>query len=284
MTGMTNNQLRKKQHYPAIWISDVHLGYKDCKADYLLDFLNSVESDTLYLVGDIIDLWSMKRQFYWHPSHYEVLNCIQTKAASGTRVIYIPGNHDEAFRNYINQTLFGVEIHQQFIHTTKANKRFLLIHGDDFDSATRYNKLVSIAGDAGYDFLLFLNRWTNRIRKIFGGNYYSLASWIKARVHKAREAISAFEDAAVHEAKKQNADGIICGHIHHPKIKVDDGIMYCNDGDWIESCTALVEQQDGKIELLHWSDTQFILDSADIAILNTPLNTSTNTKPKKSAA
>ena len=284
MTGMTNNQLRKKQHYPAIWISDVHLGYKDCKADYLLDFLNSVESDTLYLVGDIIDLWSMKRQFYWHSSHYEVLNCIQTKAASGTRVIYIPGNHDEAFRNYINQTLFGVEIHQQFIHTTKANKRFLLIHGDDFDSATRYNKLVSIAGDAGYDFLLFLNRWTNRIRKIFGGNYYSLASWVKARVHKDREAISVFEDAAVHEAKKQNVDGIICGHIHHPKIKVDDGIMYCNDGDWIESCTALVEQQDGKIELLHWSDTQFILDSADIAILNTPLNTSTNTKPKKSAA
>ena len=143
---MSNGANTKKQHYPTIWISDVHLGYKDCKADYLLDFLNSVESDTLYLVGDIIDLWSMKRQFYWHPSHYQVLSCIQQKAANGTRVIYIPGNHDETFRNYINQTLFGIEIHQQFIHTTKA--------------------------------------------------------------------------------KKQNVDGIICGHIHHPKIKVDDGIMY----------------------------------------------------------
>ncbi|MBB1384110.1 UDP-2,3-diacylglucosamine diphosphatase [Pseudoalteromonas sp. SG45-5] len=276
---MSNATNSKKPHYPAIWISDVHLGYKDCKADYLLDFLNSVESDTLYLVGDIIDLWSMKRQFYWHPSHYQVLSC-----ASGTRVIYIPGNHDETFRNYIDQTLFGIEVHQQFIHTTKANKRFLLVHGDDFDSATRYNKFISIVGDVGYDFLLFLNRWTNRIRKVFGGNYYSLAAWIKARVHKAREAITAFEDAAIHEAKKQNVDGIICGHIHHPKIKVDDGIVYCNDGDWIESCTALVEQQDGRIELLHWSDTQTILDSADVTKLTTPIISSVKIKPKKSAA
>ncbi|WP_405600314.1 MULTISPECIES: UDP-2,3-diacylglucosamine diphosphatase [unclassified Pseudoalteromonas] len=281
---MSNATNSKKPHYPAIWISDVHLGYKDCKADYLLDFLNSVESDTLYLVGDIIDLWSMKRQFYWHPSHYQVLSCIQQKAASGTRVIYIPGNHDETFRNYIDQTLFGIEVHQQFIHTTKANKRFLLVHGDDFDSATRYNKFISIVGDVGYDFLLFLNRWTNRIRKVFGGNYYSLAAWIKTRVHKAREAITAFEDAAIHEAKKQNVDGIICGHIHHPKIKVDDGIVYCNDGDWIESCTALVEQQDGRIELLHWSDTQTILDSADVTKLATPIISSVKIKPKKSAA
>ena len=148
----------------------------------------------------------------------------------------------------------------------------MLVHGDEFDIATRYNKLISIAGDAGYDFLLFLNRWINRIRKVFGGNYYSLAAWIKARVHKARE------------AKKQKVDGIICGHIHHPKIKVDDGIMYCNDGDWIESCTALVEQKDGKIELLHWSDTQTVLDSADITKLAAPIVSSIEAKPKKSAA
>lgn len=279
---MTNNQERKIQHYPAVWISDVHLGYKDCRADYLLDFLNSIECDTLYLVGDIVDLWSMKRHFYWHSSHYQVLSCIQQKASKGTRVIYIPGNHDETFRHYIDQTLFGVEVHQQFIHTTKANKRFLLLHGDDFDSATRYNKLISIAGDAGYDLLLFLNRWTNRVRKLCGANYFSLASWIKARVHKAREAIAAFEDAAIHEAKKQQVDGIICGHIHHPKIKVVDGIIYCNDGDWIESCTALVEQPSGKIELLHWSDTQKVLDTADVTSLVKPIQD--ETKPDKSAA
>ncbi|KPH64892.1 metallophosphoesterase [Pseudoalteromonas porphyrae] len=260
---MTNNNTSDKQYFPAVWISDVHLGYKDCRADYLLDFLNSIECDTLYLVGDIIDLWSMKRNFYWHSSHYQVLTCIQEKASQGTRVIYIPGNHDETFRQYINNSLFGIEVHQQYIHTTKANKRFLLVHGDDFDSATRYNKLISIAGDAGYDFLLFLNRWTNRIRRLFGQNYWSLAAWIKARVHKAREAIEAFENAAIHEAKKQGVDGIICGHIHHPEIKVVDGIVYCNDGDWIESCTALVEQACGRIELLHWSDTKKVLNSAD---------------------
>ena len=272
-----------KKYSPAVWISDVHLGYKDCRADYLLDFLNSIECDTLYLVGDIVDLWSMKRNFYWHPSHYQVLACIQAKAVQGTRVIYIPRNHDETFRHYVNNSLFGIEVHQQFIHTTKANKRFLLVHGDDFDSATRYNKLISIAGDAGYDFLLFLNRWTNRIRRLYGGNYWSLAAWIKARVHKAREAIEAFENAAIHEAKKQGVDGIICGHIHHPQLKVVDGIVYCNDGDWIESCTAVVEQENGRIELLHWSDTQTVINSADITKLNQNLG-GPKAKPEKSVA
>ncbi len=264
---MNNTTCSSKTHYPAVWISDVHLGYKDCQAQYLLDFLNAIECDVLYLVGDIVDLWSMKRQFFWHPSHYDVLALIQQKAKDGTRVIYIPGNHDETFRHYANDSLFGIEVHKQYIHTTKANKRFLLLHGDDFDSATRYNKLISIAGDAGYDFLLFLNRWTNRIRRLFGGNYWSLASWIKARVHKAREAIDAFEKAAIHEAKKQAVDGIICGHIHHPAVKVVDGILYCNDGDWIQNCTALVDNSSGRIELLHWSETKKVINSADISKL-----------------
>lgn len=255
----------KTIYYPSIWISDLHLGYKDCKADYLLDFLNRTNCDVLYLVGDIVDLWSMKRQFYWEPSHYKVLECIQAKAESGTRVIYIPGNHDETFRHYVGRSLFNVEVHRTFIHTTSAGKSFLLLHGDDFDSATRYNKLISIAGDAGYDFLLFLNRWTNRIRRIYGGHYWSLASWIKNRVHKAREAIAAFEAAAIHEAKKQGVDGIICGHIHQPALKVSDGIVYCNDGDWIENCTALVENKDGRIELLHWSDIQHVLHTVELA-------------------
>lgn len=264
---MNNTTCSNKTHYPTVWISDVHLGYKDCQAQYLLDFLNAIECDVLYLVGDIVDLWSMKRQFFWHPSHYDVLALIQQKAKDGTRVIYIPGNHDETFRQYADESLFGIEVHQQYIHTTKANKRFLLLHGDDFDSATRYNKLISIAGDAGYDLLLFLNRWTNRVRRLFGGHYWSLASWIKARVHKAREAIDAFEKAAIHEAKKQGVDGIICGHIHHPAVKVVDGILYCNDGDWIENCTALVENDCGRIELLHWSETQKVIHSADISKL-----------------
>lgn len=280
---MTNTTENQATYYPAVWISDVHLGYKDCQADYLLSFLNNIDCDVLYLVGDIVDLWSMKRQFYWHPSHYQVLACIQQKAQSGTRVIYIPGNHDETFRHYVDNSLFGIEVHQQFIHTTTANKRFLLVHGDDFDSATRYNKFISIVGDAGYDLLLFLNRWTNRTRRLFGGNYWSLASWIKARVHKAREAIAAFENAAVHEAKKQGVDGIICGHIHHPALKIIDGIVYCNDGDWIENCTALVEQENGRIELLHWSETQRIINSADISKLSSATDTA-KPQPEKTAA
>ena len=265
---MDNKEKTSNVYYPAVWISDVHLGYKDCQAHYLLDFLNRIDCGTLYLVGDIVDLWSMKRQFYWHQSHYEVLACIQRKAQSGTRVIYIPGNHDETFRYYVNNTFFGVEVHKQYIHTTAANKRFLLLHGDDFDSATRYNKFISLVGDAGYDLLLFLNRWTNRTRRLFGGHYWSLASSIKARVHKAREVIEAFENAAIHEAKRQGVDGIICGHIHHPQLKVVDGIVYCNDGDWIENCTALVENDNGRIELIHWSEKQTVLESADITDLH----------------
>ncbi|KID57552.1 metallophosphoesterase [Pseudoalteromonas luteoviolacea] len=258
----------EQTYYPSIWISDVHLGYKDCKAEFLLDFLNCTRCDTLYLVGDIVDLWSLKRQFYWHPSHYQVLECIQKKAEAGTRVIYIPGNHDETFRNYVDMTLFNVEVHHTYVHTTSAGKRFLLLHGDDFDSATRYNKLISIIGDQAYDFLLFLNRWTNRVRKLYGGHYWSLASWLKNRVHKARAAIAAFEQAAVHEAKKQGMDGIICGHIHQPRINVTDGIVYCNDGDWIENCTALVENEQGRIELLHWSDIQKVLNVVELDTQN----------------
>ncbi|WP_462158312.1 UDP-2,3-diacylglucosamine diphosphatase [Pseudoalteromonas sp. GB56] len=245
--------------YRAVFISDVHLGYKDCKAAYLLDFLNSIKCETLYLVGDIVDLWSMKRRFYWHPSHYQVLEALKEKVEQGTRVIYVPGNHDETLRRYDQDTLMGVEVHRQFEHITTEDKRFLILHGDDFDSATRYSKLISVIGDTAYDFLLFLNRWHNRARRLYGGRYWSLASWIKARVHKAQEAILAFENAAIHEAKKRGYDGIVCGHIHQPQLRVCDGIVYCNDGDWIENCTALVENKDGRMELLHWSDTQHVL-------------------------
>lgn len=259
---------RKTTHYPAVFISDIHLGCKDCKADYLLDFLAHIQCDTLYLVGDIIDLWSMKRRFFWHSSHYHVLQALQEKVKAGTRVIYVPGNHDETFRKYDKELLMGVEVHRQFVHTTGNGKRFVILHGDDFDSATRYSKLISIIGDAAYDFLLFLNRWHNRVRRLFGGRYWSLAAWLKSRVHKAQQAITAFEDAAIHEAKRRGYDGIVCGHIHQPKLRVSDGIIYCNDGDWIESCSALVENHQGRIELLHWSDTQHVMASNPLSEVN----------------
>ncbi|MFC3032040.1 UDP-2,3-diacylglucosamine diphosphatase [Pseudoalteromonas fenneropenaei] len=249
----------KTRYYPTIWLSDIHLGYKDCKADFLLNFLASTRCDNLYLVGDIVDLWSLKRQFFWHSSHYQVLEAIQQKVREGTKVVYIPGNHDETFRNYADQWLMGVAVKRSYIHTTQQGKKLLLVHGDDFDSVTRYNRLISWVGDVGYDFLLFLNRWSNRLRRPFGGRYWSLASWLKNRVHKAQAAIAAFEHAAVREAKRQGLDGIVCGHIHQPAIKVIDNILYCNDGDWIENCTALVEHSGGQIALLHWSDVKKVL-------------------------
>ena len=259
----------KKKYYRAVFISDVHLGYKDCKAQYLLDFLDNIQCDTLYLIGDIVDLWSMKRRFFWHPSHYQVLERFKELSNQGTRVIYIPGNHDETFRKYCNETMMGIEVHREFVHTSTADKRFLLLHGDDFDSATRYSKLISVIGDAAYDFLLFMNRWSNRIRRLFGSRYWSLASYVKARVNKAQDAINAYENAALHEAKKRGFDGIVCGHIHHPHIRTQDNVVYCNDGDWIENCTALVENADGRMELLHWSDYKKVLAHLDTRTTHT---------------
>ncbi len=268
----------KKTHYRTLWLSDIHLGNRDCKAEYLLSFLNSVTVDTLYLVGDIVDMWQMTKQFRWPQAHNQVMHKLMAMSQDGTRVVYLPGNHDEPIQSYSGMAFGDIEIERQLVHTTAQGKRYLVLHGDQFDGDVTMGKFHAWIGDKGYDLLLFLNRWTNRIRKAFGGNYYSLAAYIKARVHKAQAAITAFEDAAIHEAKKQKVDGIICGHIHHPKIKVEDGIVYCNDGDWIESCTALVEQKNGKIELLHWSDTQKVLQSAEVN------NTATLVKPNKSAA
>lgn len=256
----------RTRYYPSIWLSDIHLGYKDCKAEFLLDFLYSTRCDTLYLVGDIVDLWSLSRTFFWPQSHYQVLAAIQQKAAEGTRVIYIPGNHDETFRKYVGQHLMGVEVAKSFVHTTKQGKKLLLIHGDDFDSVTRYSAFISWLGDHSYDFLLFLNRWYNRVRKPFGGRYFSLASWIKNKVGKAKHAIDAFEHAAAREAKKRGLDGIVCGHIHQPNIRMIDGILYCNDGDWIENCTALVEHTTGHLSLLHWSDIRRVLQVKSLEV------------------
>jgi UDP-2,3-diacylglucosamine pyrophosphatase LpxH len=252
LDGSTANP--QKLQFTTVWLSDIHLGFKDCKADYLNHFLESIDCKTLYLVGDVIDLWSMKKQFFWHKSHYQVLQNIQNMANSGTKVIYIPGNHDETFRQYVNQNFMNIEVHRQYIHRTCDGRRFLLVHGDEFDSATRYNRIIHIIGDAAYTFLLFLNRWHNRLRRIYKGHYWSLASFLKNKISKARAAIHAFEHAAAHEAKRQGVDGIICGHIHQPAIKKIDNILYCNDGDWIENCTALVENTEGYIELIHWSD------------------------------
>ncbi|MFA5632083.1 MAG: UDP-2,3-diacylglucosamine diphosphatase [Porticoccaceae bacterium] len=251
---MEHNQAGATRPLNAIWLSDIHLGYKGCRAEFVLDFLNRNPARIIYLVGDVIDIWALKRQFQWPESHQAVLRKLLDIAASGTRVVYIPGNHDDHCRDLCGQRLLNIEILREAVHRTAAGKRLLVLHGDEFDHAARCTRLHKIAGDLGYDFLLFLNRWGNRLRGLFGLPYWSLAYYVKNRVKNARAAIRAFEEAAAAEARRRGLDGIICGHIHQPEIRTIDGVLYCNDGDWVESCTALVEHNTGRLELIHWGD------------------------------
>lgn len=242
--------------YRSICISDVHLGSKDCKADFLLDFLNSTRCETLYLLGDIIDVWSYKRSKYWRQAHSDVIELILEKARTGTRVIYIPGNHDDMLRNYCGSVFGNVEIHRRFIHELADGRRLMLMHGDEFDHIIQCSRLLSLIGDMGYEFLIKLNRYVNLARRLVGAPYWSLASYLKARVKKAREHISKFEEAVICEAQRYQVDGIVCGHIHHAELNMKDDVLYCNDGDWVENCTSLVETHDGRLEILHWADRQ----------------------------
>ncbi|WP_448548029.1 UDP-2,3-diacylglucosamine diphosphatase [Thalassotalea fusca] len=248
------NLLPDKIKARAVWISDVHLGYKDCKAEYLLAFLDRLECDTLYLVGDIVDVWSLSRNFYWPVQHNKVIGKLMKMARQRCRVIYVPGNHDVNFREFVGQKFGAVEVHKQFIHETVDGRRMLVMHGDELDNVIRFSRFNRIVGDSAYDFLLFLNRWTNYARKRLGYGYWSLAKYLKVRVKKATSAITTFEDAAIDYAKRKGLDGVICGHIHHPNIRERDGILYCNDGDWIENCTFMIETASGRLEIMHWTD------------------------------
>ncbi len=239
-----------------VWLSDVHLGSKDCRAQYLLDFLQRVDCETLYLLGDIVDFWALRRQFIWPAAHYEILRAIMRKANSGTRVIYVPGNHDEVLREFVGHNFGPIEILHETTHTTADGRRLLLFHGDALDAHVHLHldAVSRIIGDQAYDFLMWVHRWVNRGRRIIGLPYWSLANYVKTRIKNARAAIAVFENAAVQEAKRRGLDGVICGHIHHPEIAMRDGVLYCNDGDWVESCTALVEKPCGSLEILHWSN------------------------------
>ncbi|MFO7602565.1 MAG: UDP-2,3-diacylglucosamine diphosphatase [Gammaproteobacteria bacterium] len=240
--------------YRSVWLSDIHLGYKGCKAEYLLDFLRSVECERLYLVGDIVDIWSMKKSVHWPQQHSDVIRTILDKARSGVKVIYVPGNHDELLRDYHGRSFGNIRIRENCLHTTAAGKRMLVMHGDEFDSVIQCSKLAALIGTISYDLLLYCNRMLNHLRGRLGFPYWSLASFLKSRVKNAMQHVENFEKAAAYEAARHNADGVICGHIHHAAAREIDGVLYCNTGDWVESCTALVEHQDGRIELLHWSE------------------------------
>lgn len=237
-----------------VFISDVHLGFRGCQAEYLLDFLSRIEADELVLVGDIIDLWSLKRSLYWPVAHHEVLRAILALARTGTRVIYVPGNHDEGFRELCGAEVAGIDIRRDFIHETADGKRYLVLHGDDFDGAVKFSGLLKNVGEWFYDVMLWLGRGVQAVRRRFGFGYWSLATWVKQKIPDARLYIERFEHAAAYAALKHGLDGVICGHIHRPGIRQVDGVTYCNDGDWVEHCSALVEDRNGRLSIVHWAD------------------------------
>ncbi len=247
---------QQNPQYRSIFLSDIHLGTKGCRADFLLEFLRDNESEYLYLVGDIVDGWQLKKGWYWPQSHNDVVQKLLRKARKGTKVIYVPGNHDEMLRQFADNQFGGIDILQEVIHTNADGRRFLVIHGDLFDGVMKYAPWLAHLGDWAYTVALNLNTVYNRIRRKLGYPYWSLSAYLKNRVKNAVSFISDFEQTLAHEAKRRELDGIICGHIHHAEIRDIDGTIYCNDGDWVESCTALVEDWNGKFFVLRWTDAQ----------------------------
>lgn len=244
----------KRYRFRSIWISDVHLGTRGCNSELLLDFLRSTESDYLYLVGDIVDIWRMRRSWFWHQAHNDVIQKLLRKARKGTRVIYVPGNHDESFRDFAGHRFGRVAVLKDTIHTMADGRRFLVMHGDQFDGIVKYAKWLAFVGDRAYNYALTLNLWFNVVRRRLGFPYWSLSAYLKHKVKNAVEYISNYEKAVVAEARRRGVDGVVCGHIHSAEICEFDDILYCNDGDWVESCTALVEHTDGTLEILRWAE------------------------------
>jgi UDP-2,3-diacylglucosamine pyrophosphatase LpxH len=240
-------------HYRSVWISDLHLGTPGCQAAALLDFLKTVECQTLFLVGDIIDGWQLGRSWYWPQSHNDVVQKLLRKARKGTRVIFVPGNHDEFARRYVDHDFGGVEVVEEWIHETADGRKLWVTHGDLFDGVIQCAKWLAHVGDSLYEVTLRLNRHLNGLRARLGLPYWSLSKYLKHKVKRAVSYVSDFEVAVAREARRRGVDGVVCGHIHHAEIREIDGVLYCNDGDWVESLTALVEHHDGRLELLDWS-------------------------------
>ncbi len=241
-------------HYRTLFISDVHLGTRAAQANLLLDFLKETEADTIYLVGDIVDFWRIRRGAIWPQSHNDVLQKLLRKVRKGARVVFIPGNHDEGLRQYCGQHFGGIEIEHQTVHTTADGKRYLVIHGDEFDVVVRYAKWLAFLGDRGYELALWMNHPLNFIRRRFGLGYWSLSAHLKLRVKTAVNFIGEFEKSLSDEARRNHVDGVICGHIHHAASRHIDGVHYLNTGDWVESCTAIGENADGTFDLIRWHD------------------------------
>jgi UDP-2,3-diacylglucosamine pyrophosphatase LpxH len=245
---------RFRTHVRSVFLSDIHLGTADCRADLLLDFLESVQTERLYLVGDIIDLWAARRGLHWPADHGRVLWLLYERMRQGVEVICIPGNHDAELREFCGAQLGGLRLQREALHVTAQGLRLLVTHGDEFDAAVRCNRLLAAVGTHLYDVALWLNRRVNAIRNRLGQPYWSLAGYLKSRIGNAVEYVHRYEQAAAQLARHRGFDGIVCGHIHRPAVRTIDGVLYCNDGDWVDSCTALAELRSGELQLWSWSE------------------------------
>lgn len=274
----------KDLNFRTIWISDVHLGTPGCQANYLLDFLKTHESETLYLVGDILDGWHLKKGWYWPQTHNDVVQKILRKGRKGTRVVYIPGNHDESVRQFIGLHFGEIEVLEDAIHTTDDGKRLWVTHGDLFDGVMQHARWLAYVGDSAYTFILKLNRWFNAVRTRMGLPYWSLSQYLKHQVKNAVNFISAFEHVMTEEARRRECDGVVCGHIHKAEIRDVNGVIYANDGDWVESLTALVEDFDGSLRIIHWNrrvDGPLNLISLHKEVIAAAGNTNSNSLEKQ---
>ncbi len=250
--NLSDNPLSRENRYRSIWISDIHLGTPGCQADYLLDFLRQNESDQLYLVGDVIDGWQLKRRWYWTQAHNDVIQKILRKARKGTQVTYIAGNHDEAVRQFIGLAFGGIEIREEAVHTMADGRKLLVVHGDLYDAVVLHARWLALIGDHLYAMILKLNRWFNHVRAKLGLPYWSLSQYLKHKTKNAVNFMTSFEEAVAREARTRGFHGVVCGHIHKPEIKTIDGVLYCNDGDWVESLSALVETFEGELRIIDW--------------------------------
>lgn len=253
------------RHFRTLFISDVHLGCRGCQAPLLLDFLRYHDAETVYLVGDIVDGWRLKRGWYWPQTHNDVVQKLLRKGRKGSRMIYIPGNHDDFLRDYVGTHFGGVEVMDRALHETADGRKLLVIHGDDFDVVVRHARWLAHLGAGAYSTVLALNTGFNRMRRRFGLGYWSLSAWLKLRVKNAVNYIGAFEDALAKEARRVGADGVVCGHIHHARIDDSDGFQYVNTGDWVESCTAVAEHHDGRLEIIYWTEIRAAADEIEEA-------------------
>ena len=249
---------RDRPRYRAIFISDIHLGTPGCQAEALLDFLRHHDSDSLYLIGDIIDGWQLRRRWFWPQTHNDVVQKLLRRARKGCKVVFVPGNHDEFARGFIGHNFGGIDVVEEAVHATADGKRLWITHGDYFDGVIQHAKWLAYVGDHAYEMVLKLNRHFNSLRARMGLPYWSLSAYLKHKVKKAVSYVNDFERAVAAEARRLGHDGVICGHIHHAEMRLIDGMLYCNDGDWVESRSALVEHMDGRLELVFWQPDKLV--------------------------